>query len=444
MGKEVSKEKLKLYRSEFEGSKRNRLAQNAALRTSLKQITLNSERFSKINHSFSVLVPDELPIAIQKKSGRCWLFAALNLLRIDFARRHKLKKFEFSQNYLFFCDKFEKANYFYESIIESAKESVDSRLICHLLAHPVQDGGQWHMFVGLIQKYGIVPQTAFPDTEACFDSLELNYILTLKLRKDAYHLRTMIEKGAKKAQVDKEKDRMLEEVHRILCIHLGTPPTKFDWEAQNTEKKFIGEYGVTPLEFFKHHIKYPIEEYVCLVHSPRKSTPLNKTYTIEHLGSAIEGPPILYVNVTTEEMRQATIKSLKAKEPVWFGCDVGKMSHRTLGVMDLKLYDFTALYDVDFSIDKAVRMNYGESQMTHAMLFTGVNLVDEKPTRWRVENSWAKDMGEDGYFIMSDDWFDEYMFEVAINPKYLPKNILELAKQKPTPLPPWDPLGALA
>ncbi len=230
----------------------------------------------------------------------------------------------------------------------------------------------------------------------------------------------------------------------MLSIHMGTPPTHFDWEFQGKDKKFHAHRGLTPHSFYKEHVKVDLKEFVCLVHSPRKLTPLHKTFTVQYLGNVVEGAPILYLNVPIEEMKEAAIKSLKDNEPVWHGCDVGKSFHRDLGVMDLKLYDLHLVYDVPFHTTKEMRMNFGESQMTHAMLFTGVNLINNKPNRWRVENSWGDKVGKKGFFIMTDEWFDEYMFEIAIHKKYLPKSLLKLLEEPPTALPPWDPLGALA
>ena len=237
---------------------------------------------------------------------------------------------------------------------------------------------------------------------------------------------------------------MVEEIYKMLSLHMGTPPAEFDWEFQDKEKKFHAYRGLTPHTFYHNHVKVNLNDYVCLVHSPREITPYHKTFTVKFLGNVIEGAPILYLNVPVEEMKRATIKSLKDNEPVWFGCDVGKSFARDLGIMDTKLYDLDLVYDAPFQTTKEMRMNYGESQMTHAMLFTGVNLIDDKPTRWRVENSWGDKVGKKGFFIMTDDWFDEYMFEVAIHKKYLPKELLKLLDLPPFPLEPWDPLGALA
>jgi len=441
----VSKQRIRAIMQEFDRSTRYKVARNAATRSELKNISMNWDRYAKMNHHFSHSVTNELPVTNQKVSGRCWLFAALNLLRVKIARKYKLEKFELSQSYLYFWDKFEKANFFLESIMATSEQAYESRIVMHLLAAPMQDGGQWHMFTNLVEKYGVVPQEVYPDSEACKNSTEMCYTLTLKLRENANTLRKLIDEGKNKRALQKVKEEMMEEIYRILAIHMGTPPTSFDWEFQDKNKKFHAYRNLTPHIFFEKHVPCNLDDYICLVHSPRKQlTPFNKTYTIQYLGNVVEGKPIKYVNVKMETFKKATVKSLLGNEPVWFGCDVGKRFHREIGIMDLKLYDYDLLYDVQFKMNKEIRMRSGESMMTHAMLFTGVNLIDEKPVKWKVENSWGDQKGNKGYYIMTDDWFEEYMFEVAIEKKYLPKDVKEVEKLKPIALDPWDPLGALA
>lgn len=437
----ISLTKIEQMKKSFQKSTKYRALQNALSRNEVKKIALNWDRYATISHTFSHVVTNELPITAQSQSGRCWLFAALNLLRIHLARKHKLDNFEFSQSYLYFWDKLEKANYFFQSVIETAKEPFDDRLVSCLFdsGFLFQDGGQWHMATNLIHKYGLIPQSVYPDNEACLNSREFNMIMKMKLRECGIALREL-----SKAEALKAKEQMIEEIYRMLSLHMGTPPIHFNWEFQDKSKKFHSYLDLTPHSFYKNHVKVDLRDFVCLVHSPRKSTPYHKTFTVKYLGNVIEGEPILYLNVPIKEMKEAAIKSIKDDEPVWFGCEVSKFLHKELGVMDLNLYDFDLLYDVPFCTTKEMRMNYRESQMTHAMLFTGVHLVNDKPTKWRVENSWGDKYGKKGYFLMTDDWFDEYMFEIAVHKKYLPKKLQGLLSHSPIPLEPWDPLGALA
>ncbi len=445
MTRSINKQNINTFRDDFNKSDIYRLTRNALTRSELKKVAMDWDRFSSINHNFSNTISNELPATNQNTTGRCWIFAALNLLRIKVARKFKLEKFELSQSYIYFWDKFEKANFFLENIMETANEPLESRIVSYLNNDPLQDGGQWHMFTNLIEKYGIVPKDIYPEQEACFNSNEMKYILTYKLREDGIVLREMIANCINKDQLQKEKEKMMNEIFRMLSIHMGTPPTSFNWEFQDKDKKFHSYRDLTPQSFLKQHVKCNVEDYICLVHSPREViTPFNKTYTIQYLGNVIEGREIKYVNVEIEELKNAAKKSIQHDDPVWFGCDVGKKFHRDLGIMDFNLYDYNLVYDTKFKMTKEMRMRSGESMMTHAMLFTGVNIVDDKPVKWKVENSWGEEKGNKGYFIMTDNWFDEYMFEVAIEKKYLPKSILEIEQQKPITLPPWDPLGSLA
>jgi bleomycin hydrolase len=432
---------LKDFRSKFYGSSGNKMAQNALSRTEGRNVALKWDAFANVTHVFSHVVSSEMGVTNQQKSGRCWLFAALNLLRLKLAKKYKLEKFEFSQTHLFFWDKIEKANYFLESILTTGKEPLDSRLMAHLLNSPVQDGGQWHMFQNLVEKYGLVPQSVYPDSQGALNSQQMNYYVTHKLREDAYILRTMMEEGKTPALLEKAKKEMMEEIYRIVAIHLGTPPETFTWTFRDKEKKYHTFPNETPHSFYKNHVHTDLDDYVCLIHSPRKATPYYKAYTVAHLGNVWEGKPILYINVPMEDMKKAVVDSLTNDESVWFGCDVGKWLDREIGVMDRNLFDFESLFSVSFGMNKETRINYFDSQMTHAMLFTGVDIHSH---RYRVENSWGDKLGEKGFFVMSDSWFDDYMFEVAIEKKFLSEKILQAAKEKPTVLPPWDPFGSLA
>ena len=430
----IEKKDLEAMQKAFISEPRYRVIQNAVARNDIRRVAMNWDRFATINHTFSHGVQGELPATMQGQSGRCWLFAMLNMLRIPFAKKHKLEEFEFSQSYLFFWDKLEKANHFLTSVIETAAEPEDGRLVMYLFDTLFQDGGQWHMAVSLIEKYGLVPQSVYPDCEASLNSRDFNLIFKAKLREYGIRLR----------KNPKGKEVMLKEIYRMLCIHFGTPPTTFDCEFRDKDKKVHSHRHLTPQQFYKTHVGVNLHDYVALVHSPRKKTPYHKLFTVKYLGNVVGGDPVVYVNVPIEEMKRATRAMLEAGAPVWFGCDVGKCFNRDLGVMDTALYDLEQIYDLPFSMTKEERMNHGESQMTHAMVFTAVHIVDDKPVRWRVENSWGDKVGKKGYFIMTDAWFDEYMFEVAIHKKHLPKKVLEVLKQPAIVLDPWDPLGSLA
>ena len=423
-----------------------RSARNATFRNDLLEVAMDWDQYKSIDHSFSDVISGEMPTTNQKSSGRCWGFAGLNLFRIYLGRKYNLKDFQFSQSYFMFWDKIEKSNYFLESIIETANKDWNSRLMMHLLSNPIQDGGQWDMWVNLINKYGVVPQTEMPESHSSSNSMRMNRLITRKLRENAIILRSAIHECASASDIQKQKTDMLGDIYKMLTIHLGTPPNSFDWQTRDKKKKFIRFKDMTPTSFYKDHVGLKLDEYVCLINCPMSDKEYNKVYTVDYLGNVAEGNPIRYLNVESQIMKDAAIRSLKKDEPVWFGCDVSKHFHRDLGVMDMDLFDYDSFYDLRFGMDKAARLEYGDSQMTHAMLFTGVDLnANNEPTKWRVENSWGNKGGDKGYHIMTDKWFDEYNYEVVVHKSCLPAELLELfLKEDAIHLDPWDPMGALA
>ncbi len=444
MGKVVTLTNIKKYRRNFNNHPTSKISMNAATRTDVRKVAMNWDAFRDIDHTFSDKVSGEMKATSQMRSGRCWGFAGLNLLRVYLGRKYKLKNFEFSQNYFIFFDKLEKANYFLENIIETVEQSIDSRLVMHLLSSPVQDGGQWDMFVNLLKKYGTVPKKVMAESHQSSNTAQMNKLVTRKLREFALELREASSKGKTPSELRTMKDDMMSTIYQMLCISLGTPPEKFDWSIRNKKDKFQRFTDLTPQKFYKEHVGINLDDFVCLINDPRSFTEYNKTYTVEYLGNVSGGNIIRYLNLETDELRKYTIKSIKANDPVWFGCDVGKFFTRQFGVMDMNLFEFDRFYGTTFSMNKAQRLEYGDSVMTHAMLFTGVDLKDKKPTKWRVENSWGTDHGEKGFDIMTDPWFDQFMYEVVIHKKHLTKKIIDMYNMEPIGLPPWDPMGSLA
>jgi len=444
MGKSISQTTLNNCRKNLNSNDAAKISINAATRVNVRKLSMNWDSFRKIDHTFSNTVSGQMKASHQKRSGRCWGFAGLNLLRIYLGRKYKLKNFEFSQNYFMFFDKLEKANYFLENIIETSEKDVSSRLVSHLLYSPVQDGGQWDMFVNLLNKYGAVPKSVMAESFHSSNSAQMNKLLTRKLRGFALDLRTAHSKGSKLSELRKMKDEMLSTIFQMLCIMLGTPPEKFDWSIRDKKDKFHRFTDLTPKSFYDKHVGIVLDDFVCLINDPRSQTDYNKTYTVDYLGNVIDGNIIRYLNLESDELRKYSIKSIKADDPVWFGCDVGKYFSREFGVMDLDLFNFDTFFGTDFPMSKSERLDYGDSVMTHAMVFTGVDIKNRKPVKWRVENSWGEDHGKKGYDIMSDSWFDEFMYEVVIHKKHLPAKIVKKYKSKPIALPPWDPMGSLA
>ena len=446
MKKSINKSTIESFNNNVSSDKHVTAMRNATFRNDLIEVAMNWDDFRKIDHSFSDIVTGEMPTTNQKSSGRCWGFAGLNLFRIHLGRKYNLKDFQFSQSYFMFWDKLEKSNYFLESILETADQDWNSRLIMHLLSNPIQDGGQWDMWLNLVKKYGVVPQSEMPESFSSSRSMRMNRLITRKLREDAMVLRNEKNNGCSEDDLQKLKEQFLKEIYKMLTIHLGNPPKSFNWQIRDKKKNFIRFDNLTPLSFYNEHVGLNLDEFVCLINCPMSDKQYNKVYTVDFLGNVVEGNPIRYLNVESDVMKKATIKSLQNNEPVWFGCDVGKHFHRDLGVMDIDLFDYNSFYDLEFGMNKASRLEYGDSQMTHAMLFTGVDLDDKnKPKKWRVENSWGNKGGDKGYHIMTDKWFDEYNYEVVIHKNHLPENLLKLyTKEEAISLDPWDPMGALA
>jgi bleomycin hydrolase len=446
MSKRILKKSLNSFRKNTLANPQVRLARNASIRNEVIELTMDWEHYRKIDHSFSDIVSGEMPATNQKSSGRCWGFAGLNLFRIYLGRKHNLNDFQFSQSYFMFWDKLEKSNYFLESILKTADLHWSSRLVMHLLDNPIQDGGQWDMWVNLINKYGVVPQSEMPESYSSSKSMRMNRMITRKLREFAKQLREASQNSASDSQLKSMKTDMLEQIYQMLTIHLGTPPNSFDWQIRDKKKSFSRFEKLTPQSFYRDHVGLNLHEYVCLINCPMSDKEYNKVYTVEMLGNVVEGQSIRYLNVESNAMKQAAINSLKNGDPVWFGCDVSKHFHRELGVMDIDLFDFESFYGTKFGMDKATRLEYGDSQMTHAMLFTGVDLDSKgNPLKWRVENSWGDKGGNKGYHIMTDLWFDEYNYEVVIHKSCLSDDLVEIFEtSEAISLKPWDPMGALA
>ena len=446
MSNKITLDRINELSKKFSEDNHVKVIRNAMIKTDSNELSMNWDTYRKIDHSFSNVITGEMPATNQKSSGRCWGFAGLNLFRVYLGRRHNLKNFEFSQSYFMFWDKLEKANYFLESIIETASEKSNSRIVSHLLSYPLEDGGQWDMWVNLINKYGVLPQSEMSESFSTSQSSQMNKMISNKLREYASELRKSFKNGESLDKIREMKNIMIDEVFKMLSMHIGTPPQKFDWQVRNKDKKFLRFKNLTPQSFFNEHVGLKLDDYVCLINCPMDDKEYNKVYTVEHLGNVVEGRKIRYLNVTSKEMKDASIKSIKKDNPVWFGCDVGKYFHRNLGVMDTNLFDYNSFYGSEFKMDKSQRLEYGQSMMTHAMLFTGVDLDENgHPLKWRVENSWGKKGGNKGYHIMTDDWFDEYNYEVVVHKDFISKELNEIFdNQEAIPLKPWDPMGALA
>lgn len=442
---EITKEFLQNSREKFYKDRANRVAQRAAVNNGLVEASVDRVEDERNRHTFNIELKEK-EIRNQKQSGRCWMFAALNLMEYKLCRKYNLKGFELSKNYTLFFDKLERCNYFLDSIIRTLDEDLDGRLVSHILTDPMGDGGQWDMIKNIIKKYGLVPSYAMKESVNSSATANLNNYLTKILRMYAKNLRDSYkeEKGLEKLK--KMQEEYMKKIYDVLSISLGTPPEKFDFEVRNEDEEFICDKNLTPQEFLKKHVEVNLDDYISLINAPTKDKPYFKSYTVDFLGNVMELDKVRYVNVPVEVMKEGILKQLKDGEPVWFGCDVAQFFYRKGANLDLSTLKIFDLLNVEYDLSKEERLDYKESLMTHAMVFVGCDYDEEnkKINRYKVENSWGKDAGDRGYLVMSDEWFDEYMYQALINKKYLDEKVIKAYSEEPIHLKPWDPMGSLA
>ena len=440
---EISKKTTAAFAQAYQDNNKQTALQRSVVKNG---ITASAENVSaKVNNVpvFSVDVTTG-KVSNQKQSGRCWMFAALNTFRHKMLNDFNLKEFELSQNHTFFWDKYEKANYFYENILATANEPLTSRKVAFLLQTPQQDGGQWDMIVSIFQKYGVVPKTVMPESSNSSNSRDLNNYLNKKLRKDAVALRQLVAEGKTAEDIQTAKEAMLEDIYRFLATSLGTPPETFDFEYRDEDKNYHIDRNLTPQSFYEKYVGVDLDDYVSIINAPTADKPYNQSYTVEMLGNVVGGKEVKYLNVDMPTFKKLAIAQLEQGESVWFGCDVGQSSTRDTGIMALDAYDINDLFDIDFTMTKAERLDFGESLMTHAMVLTGVDLIDGESTKWKVENSWGEKVGTNGFFVMSDAWMDEYTYQIVVRKEFLTAEQFAAFEAEPTVLAPWDPMGALA
>ncbi|KAM5181732.1 bleomycin hydrolase [Mantella aurantiaca] len=449
----LSLEKTASFRKKLKSEPRFLLAQNVATCSDPLEVCLQRQTVQDSVHVFQHAIPAEgKPVTNQKNSGRCWIFSCLNVMRLPFMKKFNIEEFEFSQSYLFFWDKIERCNYFLNAYVETAhlNEPIDGRLMQFLLSNPTNDGGQWDMLVNLIEKYGVIPKKSFPESHTSEATRRMNDILNHKMREYCLRLRNMVSSNSTKEEISAALDTMIEEVYKVVSICVGSPPETFTWEFRDKEKTYHKIGPLTPQDFYKEHVKpvYDVEEKICLVNDPRPQNKFGKLYTVQYLGNMVEGRKTQYNNQPVEILKKLAAASIKDGEAVWFGCDVGKHFHGKLGINDMNIFDHELVFGVSVkNLNKAERLIFGDSLMTHAMALTAVTEKEGEEgqcEKWRVENSWGDDRGNKGYLIMTDEWFSEYVYEVVVDKKHVPEEVLEVLKQDPVVLPAWDPMGALA
>lgn len=440
----IDEQLLKLFKDKYDQNPVNSAVAPSIAKNGFQNSALDHEVLGRHPFTFSNETKRG-DITNQKSSGRCWMFAALNTARVDTMAKLNLDSFEFSQNYTLFWDKLEKSNFFLDSILETLHQATDSRLVQHLLKAPVQDGGQWDMFAGLLKKYGAVPKQFMPESFHSSNTRMLESLITKKLREFACQLRGQAQNGRSRDDLEKIKEDMLYDVYNILVKALGEPPVNFRYQYRDKDGIFHRLPQLTPQEFFDQYVGWDLDNIHSLINAPTADKPYGRAFTVKYLGSVKEAQAIRYINVPMDVLKQAAVDSILDGVPVWFGCDVGQISDRQAGIMDLDLYKYADVLGSEFKMDKAERLDYGESLLTHAMVLVGVDLDDKgQPLNWKVENSWGDKVGDKGIFSMSDAWMDEYTYQIAVSSDYIPQDYLQALDQEVIELEPWDPMGALA
>ena len=439
---EIKKENLAKQFKAYQKDEKNVIIRHALSNTSLYTLANNQDNAIDMDFNFDINIKT-LPAANQKASGRCWIFAATNVCREIIAKECNLDKFELSQSYLAFFDRLEKANYLLESVIELIEKDYDDRTLTYLLQNGVGDGGQWDMFVSLVNKYGVCPKNVFPETNTSSATRETGQLINFSIRKFASEAKALYEKEGLEA-VRKQKDKLLNKFYVLLTNAYGLIPEKFDFEYTDKDGNYHLEKGFTPLSFKEKYLGSLLDDFVSLINAPTKSKPFGKTYTIQYLGNVVGGKEVTHLNVSMDRMKELILAQMKDNRIVWFGSDVGFYGDREEGVWDDGKFDLDSLTSLSLKMDKGESLDYHASQMNHAMCITGVSFKDGIPSKWKIENSWGADRAKAGYYIMSASWFDQFVYQAVVDKKYLNKDELKALKAKPIVLKPWDPMGSLA
>ena len=417
---EIKKENLAKQFKAYKKDEKNVIIRHALSNTSLYTLANNQDNAIDMDFNFDINIKT-LPAANQKASGRCWIFAATNVCREIIAKECNLDKFELSQSYLAFFDRLEKANYLLESVIELIDKDYDDRTLTYLLQNGVGDGGQWDMFVSLVNKYGLCPKNVFPETNTSSATRETGQLINFSIRKFASEAKALYEKEGLEA-VRKQKDKLLNKFYVLLTNAYGLIPEKFDFEYTDKDGNYHLEKGFTPLSFKEKYLGSLLDDFVSLINAPTKSKPFGKTYTIQYLGNVVGGKEVTHLNVSMDRMKELILAQMKDNRIVWFGSDVGFYGDREEGVWDDGKFDLDSLASLNLKMDKGESLDYHASQMNHAMCITGVSFKDGIPSKWKIENSWGTDRAKAGYYIMSASWFDQFVYQAVVDKKYLNKD----------------------
>lgn len=435
---QLSSEMIAKYQHDFAASKSAVVISRAVMKNGIKASSENPAVSQRDHRVFNVEVKTG-KVTNQRRSGRCWSFATLNTLRHRFALKYKLKDFELSQNYLFFWDRLERANLFLQQVVVTADQPLHDRIVDFYVDFALNDGGQWGNAAGIIEKYGVVPEYVMPDTFNTKNTDDVADVLRRLMHKDFLTLRRLInEDHASATAVAEKRQAMMSDVYRICVMAFGKPPVEFDLEYRDDDHQYHREAGLTPLDFYHRYFDIDLHDYAVITNAPDHQ--LGKLYAMPQQNSVVGGIPLEFVNVSFDKLQELAIKQLKDNETVWVGNDVLQQMDRKRGLMDAQLFLESDLLGVDLAMSKADRLASRQGEVSHAMTLTGVNLVDGQPNRWKIENSWGDKNGDKGYFVMTQDWFEQYTYEAVINKKYLDDQTKAILESKPVVVDAWDSL----
>ncbi|HVP38089.1 MAG TPA: C1 family peptidase [Candidatus Saccharimonadales bacterium] len=410
-----------------------RAAQHALAQVDGDTLSENWEQITAVDPYFTLRLKDE-KVTDQKETGRCWMFAALNLMRPAAAKRLGVADLELSQNYLFFFEKLEKANLFLDEVTRTKDRPYSDRTVEFLFKQNVQDGQNWLGFVQLVDKYGVVPKEVMPETHSSSHSRHVARVLGLRLKRAAMEIR----RAAAPAEAEAIRLAAMKDVYRILAINFGTPPKEFSWRYETRDKKLTAARTYTPQQFYREVVGTVLDDYDCFYSVPTLA--FDRKYEIDLDKVTSDGGNLYFVNIPLEAMKDLARKSLQDSSAVWFGCDVGQESNSGSGLMAPRLYDYESLYGTSFRLSRQDLFETYTDVPTHAMVFTGMDVADGKVKKWLVENSWGESRGRSGYFTMLDEWFDDYVQAIVVHRKYVPPQLAAVFKTQATVLPPWDPM----
>ncbi|MBN7276469.1 C1 family peptidase [Lactobacillus acetotolerans] len=438
MAHKLTVQELEKFSANFNSNPQNKVVARAAQHNGVLEASYNDRVESNLNRVFSTELKTD-NVTNQKHSGRCWEFATLNILRHIFGKKYKAKKFTFSQSYNFFWDKIERANIFYDNILATADQPIDSRTVKAYLDDAGGDGGQFQMAAALVAKYGVIPSYAMPESFNANNTTGFATALGDKMKKDALVLRKLKQDG-KDDEIEKTREKFLNEVYRMTAIAVGEPPKKFDLEYRDDDKKYHLDKDLTPLEFLHKYLgDVDFDDYVVLTNAPDHE--YNKLYGLPFEDNVEGSYKIKLLNVPMEYLSSATVSQLKDGEAVWFGNDVLRQMNRKTGYLDTNLYKLNDLFGVNLDMSKADRLRTGGGEVSHAMTFVGVDEDKGNIRQWKVENSWGNKIGSKGFFVMNNDWFNDYVYEVVVHKKYLTDEQKKIAEGPVTNLPAWDSLA---